>query len=953
MVFADLTVFRDEYGTSSLNAFDDSLFLSLSPGALAPVSPVVAAALHPVVAHGGADVGIAEALFGGPWAAVGQSTLGQRCVVEAAHDHEGTRIVHSAGDARPCSCTTMLTGLGNCDTTSSVAEVGRPTHEIDGVDLVASQDHLVFDYVGQDFSAEAGDTFFVPSVTSTSTSNVFAWEDCDDFVPPDFEREVPCVFYCWDDTDDLAAPWCNQWLNPKFYPWNGGSTARLAPSSTKLYLALGKRCGVSQSAMSRFANWKKRAVTRISSTTADRARWRRYRAACRCVQQQVNFRAKCSDCTKGLRFKEREDSWLADCANLGVDACILSVSNKIAREYAHVSGDGNCLWRAVWAATAAAPNWRQLKEKILRPHLSLSQYRPFGVLAGAVCYAAIANFFGKSIHVELKESVVCFNPAGVKECSSIFLRVVNNHAQPACPASATAARRAVHDVSLSLSPVRSLASCVDLGSVADLSHEHVSPCPAITARHLVSGGKDPDRVHPCMILNYKRSRTLRCNVHVDSNPSFGLFIDRDTPRSLLATKIALHLGMDSERVHVRKQHGVLCAFCKTTHLTHDQFQAIKRFAMRTPLGRQSRSVQGQCVEAFLGHRATRLRGLLKTTHLVAAPVLARAMQCLTEVLPNFCFTSVGVIWHGNIPLHTDSKTCEKAAMTTLLGSDSYLLTTSPVDGKPVSACTSGRVVVFNPLLPHAVRVDSACPCLSIVGYSTSRAVHDQEAINLRALGFPIRAARDIEIPTNFTLSPSDSTESNTGDDFASSCASLNSPVTDGSSSRSVSEPSMGCDESAPAVAQNQVVISPTLPWELLSGVSMNHVFLPSDMWTSTRNMLMDQHDCSGAGIVISTTLSWELPSGACVVNAVKTYDMWTSTCDVLKGQHVCSVVVVHVGCGTCGVCDLGNDSDIDCACGSSCSCPWTPMNIPASHLVSGTIENAELSRLAQRVKDAQ
>eukprot|EP00971_Amphidinium_carterae_P303477 6030272-Amphidinium_carterae.1 len=401
MVFADFTVFRDEYGTSSLNAFNESLFLPLLPGALAPLSPVVAAALHPVVAHGGADVGYAEALFGGPWAVVGQSTLGQRCVVEAAHDHEGTRILHFAGDARSCSCTALSGGLAGCVTTSLAAEAGRCTHETDGVDLMASHGIFVFDYAGQDsnadvadtpvapttifsavsagrstpetdgvdlmashdtlapdyvvqdLSADADDILFVPSMTkleatstSTSTSNVFAWEDCDDFIPPDFEREVPCVLYCWDDTDDLAAPWCNQWLNPMFYPWNGSSTAHLAPSSTKLCLALGERCGVSQSAMSRFANWKKRDVIRISATTADRARWRRYRAACRCVQQQVNSRAKCNVSTKGLRLRENEDSWLSDCANLGVDACVMSAKETIARKYAHVTGDGNCLWRA-------------------------------------------------------------------------------------------------------------------------------------------------------------------------------------------------------------------------------------------------------------------------------------------------------------------------------------------------------------------------------------------------------------------------------------------------------------------------------------------------------------------------------------------------------------------------------------------------------------------------------
>eukprot|EP00971_Amphidinium_carterae_P088854 1758399-Amphidinium_carterae.1 len=258
------------------------------------------------------------------------------------------------------------------------------------------------------------------------------------------------------------------------------------------------------------------------------------------------------------------------------------------------------------------------------------------------------------------------------------------------------------------------------------------------------------------------------------------------------------------------------------------------------------------LESFVGHRATRLRGLLKTTHLVAPNTLACAAHELSQILPNFAFTSIGVLWHADILQHTDPMTSTKAAMITLVGSRCSLQVISPVSGKQVCIDTVHRVVVFNPQQPHAVFTDSSC--LSLVVYQTRREVHKTQAIDLRALGFPV-CATEMDLPTNFT-------DIDTDTQVDTDCELAQLVPSDASSSL------VTCDA-------NISTLGPAV-------VPQND------------HSVCVSHEESGERVVISPTLPWE--------------------------------------------CDAG------CCCCCSKASVW-------SQLLAGTIENAELSKLSQKVKD--
>eukprot|EP00971_Amphidinium_carterae_P083932 1661012-Amphidinium_carterae.1 len=408
------------------------------------------------------------------------------------------------------------------------------------------------------------------------------WEDCDNLthrVQP--EQVCAPVNYrvlsnmCWDDTDDLAHPWTNSWLNPPYYPWTGRSSAHLSPSSSVLLRTVVGDCG-SFELMSRFTNWKKRTQRTHCKkgcfpSANQRTRWRRYRLACKESAKSANRRLRKPPTAKGHRLDVIEPaSWIDECALLGVKVCTLSNEGGSASiNFSHVSGDGNCFWRAVWAATAAARNWRRLKKIILRLHPHLHKFRPAGVLVGAPCYAAVANYLGCDLRVHLRSATVLFVPLGGKLRASIDLRVHDNHAQPACPASAASARRAVRSgthlgealspCSVSIQESERLQSGVDMCGVPE-ALDSIDAC----VSSLVVGAKDPDRVHPCMVLKHKRLRRQRFQVHLDSDPSFAMFVDKDLPFDAARNRLALHMGLDPERACVHDDQGSLSFTCATT-----------------------------------------------------------------------------------------------------------------------------------------------------------------------------------------------------------------------------------------------------------------------------------------------------------------------------------------------------------------------------------------------------
>eukprot|EP00971_Amphidinium_carterae_P182063 3613079-Amphidinium_carterae.2 len=422
------------------------------------------------------------------------------------------------------------------------------------------------------------------------------WDDCDDLVQCVQPEHVLTPLghdavsnMCWEDTDDLAHPWSCNWLNPPYYPWKGRSSAHLSPSSVILLRAVVGDCG-------------QRTHDKKGPRTSpnQRTRWRRYRFACREAAQYTNSRLRHPTTTKGHRLGTSESSWIEDCASLGVNVCSLP-SDGGAGDFSYVSGDGNCLWRAVWAATAAEQNWKRLKTKVLHPHAHLHKYRPAGVLVGATCYAAIANYLGCALHVQLHSTTVLFVPVGDHVRKRVHLRVHDNHAQPACPATAASARRKARSgVYACDAQVRHMESSLnrECSQVGDEAH-NTSALSDSCMSSLIVGAKDSDRVHPCMVLRHRCTRRQRYQVHLDSDPSFALFVDKDLSFEVAKNRIALHMGLDPERAHVHVDQECTRVVCATTRISPSQTEILTKLAMRTPLNRRVRSLAGSMVEAFL------------------------------------------------------------------------------------------------------------------------------------------------------------------------------------------------------------------------------------------------------------------------------------------------------------------------------------------------------------------
>eukprot|EP00971_Amphidinium_carterae_P342210 6481440-Amphidinium_carterae.1 len=357
------------------------------------------------------------------------------------------------------------------------------------------------------------------------------------------------------------------------------------------------------------------------------------------------------------------------------------------------------------------------------------------------------------------------------------------------------------------------------------------------------------------------------------------------------------MGLDPERVSVHVEQDNKRVVCTTTKISPSQAEILTKLAMRTPLNRRVRSLAGNMVEAFLGHRATRLRGLLKTTHLVAPGTLAHAVRALTEILPNFAFTCIGVLRHANILQHTDPMTNSRAAMLTLVRRRCSLQVVSPVIGKYVCVDTIRHVAVFNPQQPHAVFADPNC--LSLVVYQTKREVHKTQAIDLRALGFPV-CATSLEPPTNYTDTDTDS--------------------------------------------------------QLEADSELAQV-VPANLHTSwTLKLVMEAQVCLGNHVFISPTLPWELDAGVCAVQVSTSAqgasehvcNLMTSVQDEFKLWCVCACSYIWDECVVLSRHEQDCDG-IDASCRNGCN---HEVNVHAwTQLVAGTIESAELSKLSQKVKD--
>eukprot|EP00971_Amphidinium_carterae_P351914 6492335-Amphidinium_carterae.2 len=654
------------------------------------------------------------------------------------------------------------------DTDRHLYSQGKAT-EIDGVHHLNTLSNRKHDYVNhQAYVSNVGNeengtesfscsnrTRCAPNLAPPLCASKFhfwEWEDVDDLtlLYSDDMPSLPAKAFervlAWDDCDELAEPKAGEWFNPCYHVWQRKYTAHLRVSCDHVYLPLPMKTSY---VCSRHTSWRVRRVSRTCSTRTTVRNWRQY---CRLRKTRIdrkNRTEKREYTTKGLRLPSQTDEKIeAFYDMLGVRVASESSHDIKHLNLAHTMGDGNCFWRALWATTAAAPCWRKLKKQVLRSHIELLPYRPFGVFANCECFAAAASYLGVDVHVTLPDVKVGFRPPQNIKDRLCRLVVQANHATSLLPTSATRARAGID----TCTTVHSECGVCQGGlELASSTFRHSS----LTVGAGQSKGDTPD---DSLILHFPRTRRGRYHVKLDEQPTFSMFVDAAMSHERAAMNIAMHLGVfgrcctqDTSDAANACTPTVLCT---TPHMKKRDWDSLDELAMSTPLASAQRTFTQRTLEAFLGHRATRARGILAVTHKVQPRVLAAANQAIKQIFPDFVYTSVAILWHQNVGLHTDPATSNIAIMTTLRGKSPYLSITSPLTERLEARSTMCRFVVFNPQRPHAVSAKSMC--LSLVFYQTLRSVHVDDAITLRSLGFPVCVTDDThDLTTNYTLSMSD------------------------------------------------------------------------------------------------------------------------------------------------------------------------------------------------------
>eukprot|EP00971_Amphidinium_carterae_P336775 6473322-Amphidinium_carterae.1 len=472
--------------------------------------------------------------------------------------------------------------------------------------------------------------------------------------------------------------------------------------------------------------------------------WRKQRQSQREVQALAHKRMKQDLGLKGCRVSANRMSWDDIQSHLGVDTFSLSTCmdpNDLSLS-TFVAGDGNCTWRALWMLNPIHSSWRVMKKLVLAVHPHLTAFRPYGTHAGAECIAAFAAYFHMNVQVHLLDSQVLFVP-GLDVSHCVHLRIVNHHAQPFARTSAAQARR-------------------HLGCVKNehLNHSMWTPlsvsdvCTSNVEAGMHAAG---DPVSDALILNYPRQRRRRIDVSLNDAPNFALFVDECLDMESMIASIARQCGTCRQLVSMHVDGRSLLATCVTPDRNNQTRPFVWKFAVATPLSRPHRNNVTHTLEAFVGHRATRARGLLGATSLIPPATLARAMRSIADALPGFPFSTAGVILHRNIPEHVDAHNRGDAAMITVWGGRTLLRAMSSITDTPITFNTRGNLVVFNPSRAHSVLAQG--PCISLVVYHTARDVQHKEAVELRSLGFPVVAEAGCLTPNYSTTQASSASRS--------------------------------------------------------------------------------------------------------------------------------------------------------------------------------------------------
>eukprot|EP00971_Amphidinium_carterae_P132372 2621863-Amphidinium_carterae.2 len=241
---------------------------------------------------------------------------------------------------------------------------------------------------------------------------------------------------------------------------------------------------------------------------------------------------------------------------------------------------------------------------------------------------------------------------------------------------------------------------------------------------------------------------------------------------------------------------------------------------------------GNKAHLYLGHRATRMQGILLATEKFA-PVVRELNDWITSWTPaSFKWNALGLLRHRAVARHVDRFNGSMSMAVSITTGRAALEFYSLLSSSFTRARITRRPVWFDPTQWHAVVTDSET--LTIVAYLTRRCPDRETEEELNGLGFRSACPRDLPAAqcfevANSSVAPSSSGTGELGDSSSCSCSDTDSP----SSISSVDTDEINLialtqrDAEEPLIQPTLVAvqeISPTLPFlqsEEVSSVDAN------------------------------------------------------------------------------------------------------------------------------------
>ena len=198
--------------------------------------------------------------------------------------------------------------------------------------------------------------------------------------------------------------------------------------------------------------------------------------------------------------------------------------------------------------------------------------------------------------------------------------------------------------------------------------------------------------------------------------------------------LALHYALHPAwiRVHWHDRHQV-------SLIANDQYPVITpsiRDVLCTltermqPTRRDRRQWLGK--DLYVGHRATRQRGLTAATHKFRHET-ERLNHYVSTLLPQARWNALGVLEHMCVPQHPDDMSDDVTHAIAISQGSVTLTYESPLTRQECRVSMCRRVCVFLPQRPHRVHTDRTTRTITL--YNTKRDPIPEHRSSLEALGF--------------------------------------------------------------------------------------------------------------------------------------------------------------------------------------------------------------------------